>query len=278
MDETSVETARGRFGVRLSGPEQGPVAILLHGFPDDASTFDALRRTLADRGHRAVAPYLRGYHPSPLDGPLTLDALVADLLSLSDALSPDRPVAFVGHDYGSQIGYVAMTRAPERFAAAVTLAGAHPAVINRNVKRLPRQWWMSRYIIFFQLGRLADHAVERDDFAYVERLWRRWAPGFEPPAAHLERVKATLRRSMPAPVAMYRGGGFDVAPEPIGVPTLFIAGRQDGCLSPSLSRGQAALFTGGYEERLWENVGHFPHLERSDDTASAATGWFARHL
>ena len=210
MAEEMIVTPNGRFAVRSTGAEDAPVVLLLHGFPDDASTFDQLGQTLADQGYRAVAPYLRGYAPSPLDGPLTLDALVADLLALAGVMSPHRPIGFVGHDYGAQIGYLAMTRAPERFAAAVTLAGAHPAVINRRMKKLPRQWWMSRYIILFQLGDVADRAVARDHFAYVERLWRRWSPGFTPPPRHLARVKATLGRSMPAPIAMYREGSFDV--------------------------------------------------------------------
>lgn len=276
MDETTIDAATGRFGARTAGPSDGPLALLLHGFPDDASTFDALAARLSGEGYRAVAPYLRGYAPSPLDGPMTLEALADDLLAIADALSPDRPVRFVGHDYGAQIGYVAMTRAPHRFTAAVTLAGAHPAAINRNMRRMPRQWWMSRYIVFFQLGRVADRAVEKNDFAYVERLWRRWAPGFSPPPEHLARVKETLRRSMPSPVAMYREGGFDVPATPIAVPTLFIGGTDDGCLLPELARGQDALFTQGYAAEIWKGVGHFPHLERPYEIARAALDWFAR--
>jgi pimeloyl-ACP methyl ester carboxylesterase len=275
MDEMMIDTPNGSFAVRSAGADDAPVVLMLHGFPDDASTFDDLGHALAAEGYRAVAPYLRGYAPSPLDGPLTLDALIADLLALADALSPNHPVYFVGHDYGAQIGYLATTRAPERFGAAVMLAGAHPAAINRRMKRLPRQWWMSRYIIFFQFGGVADRAVARDDFAYVERLWRRWSPGFIPPPAHLARVKATLRRSMPAPVAMYREGGFDVPADPIAVPTLFITGEKDGCLLPQLSNGQDAIFTNGYKRELWSDVGHFPHLEQPSRSAKAIVAWFA---
>lgn len=278
MDEMMIDTSRGRFGVRTAGPADGPAVILLHGFPDDASTFDTLATELAEAGYRAYAPYLRGYAPSPLAGPLTLKALVDDLLGLADALSPNRPIGFVGHDYGAQIGYLAMTKAPQRFAAAVTLAGAHPAVINRSMRRLPRQWWMSRYIIFFQFGRWADRTVAKDDFAYVEQLWRRWSPGFTPPPEHLAHIKDTLRRSMPAPVAMYRAGGFDVPAEPIRVPTLFICGAEDGCLLPQLAEGQEALFPGGYAAQTWPGVGHFPHLERPRETGDAVVSWFQERV
>jgi len=170
-----------------------------------------------------------------------------------------------------------LARAPARFRAAVLLAGAHPAAIARNSRRLPRQLWLSRYLVFFQLGPLADRAVARRDFAAGDRLWRRWAPGFPPPADHLARVKDTLRRSMPAPVAMYRAGGFGIGTDPIATPTLFLCGADDGCALPGLARGQDAFFTDGYCEQTWPGVGHFPHLERPDRTAAAVRDWLDRH-
>lgn len=269
-----LDTPRGTFGVRSAGDPAAPLVLCVHGFPDDASTFDALAAGLVATGRRVVAPYLRGYAPSPLDGSLAFGDLVDDLGAILDALAPTGPVAYVGHDYGAQLGYAALTRWPERFAAAVLLAGVHPALITRNARRFPRQLWLSRYILFFQLRGLADRAVARDDFAYVDRLWRRWAgPGFSPPPEHLRTVKATLRASMPAPVAMYRGGGFDLPPDPIAVPTLFLAGADDGCSLPGLADGQETLFTATYEARTWTGVGHFPHLERPADTLHAIRHW-----
>lgn len=273
---TQVATPRGSFGVRRHGGG-GPVVLCVHGFPDDASTFDGLATSLARAGHRVTAVNLRGYAPSPLDGSLDTDALVEDLLAVVDAESPDAPVGLVGHDYGAQLGYSALARAPRRFRAAILLAGAHPAVVQRNARRSPRQLWMSRYIVFFQLGAMAEHRVARDDFAYVERLWRRWAPGFTPPPEHLARVKRTLAASMPAPVAMYRGSGFAVPEEPIAVPTLFVCGADDGCALPFLADGQEALLTSGYRAERWEATGHFPHLEHPDRTAGAVLDWFGDH-
>ena len=248
--------------------------MCLHGFPDDASTFDGLAVSLAEAGYRVAAVNLRGYAPSPLDGSLALDDLVDDLLAVVDAVSPDAPVALIGHDYGAQLAYPAMARAPHRFTAAVLLAGAHPAVVQRNARRSLRQLWMSRYIVFFQFGSFADRRVARHDFAYVESLWRRWAPGFTVPAEHLDHVKATLAASMPAPVAMYRGGGFDVDEQEIRVPTLFVCGAHDGCAMPSIADGQDTLFADGYRAETWTDTGHFPHLEHPGRTAEAVIDWF----
>jgi pimeloyl-ACP methyl ester carboxylesterase len=76
---------------------------------------------------------------------------------------------------------------------------------------------------------------------------------------------------------MYRGGGFDLRPEPIAVPTLFIAGADDGCSRPELADGQDTLFTAGYEVRIWPGVGHFPHLERPAEAGAAVADWLSRH-
>jgi pimeloyl-ACP methyl ester carboxylesterase len=275
---SALATRRGSFGVRWHGQGDGPVVLCQHGFPDDASTFDELAANLADAGLRVAAVNLRGYAPSPLDGSLDLPELVADLLAVIDELSPDAPVGFVGHDFGAQLGYPAMASAPHRFAAAVLLAGAHPAFVTRNARRSLRQLWASRYLVFFQLGALADRAVARDDFAYVEKLWRRWAPGFTPPEEHLTRVKATLAASMPAPTAMYRAGGFNVAEQPIAVPTLVVNGADDGCARPFLGDGQERLFTAAYRAETWPATGHFPHLEHPDRSAESIRDWLLPHL
>lgn len=271
---SALSTPRGSFGVRRFG-DTGPLVVCVHGFPDDATTFDALGVSLADAGMRVAAVNLRGYAPSPLEGSLHADDLVEDVLAVIDCLSPDDPVTLVGHDYGAQLAYSALARAPRRFTAAVMLAGAHPVVLQRNARRSPRQLWMSRYILFFQLGRFAERWVARDDFAYVDALWRRWAPGWAPPAGHLVQVKRTLAASMPAPVAMYRAGGFADDDQLIEVPTLYVCGADDGCALPSLADGQDRLFTSAYRADTWSDTGHFPHLEHPRRTVDAVLAWIA---
>ena len=271
-----VTTALGPFGVRLYG-DDGSWVVCLHGFPDDASTWDRLAAELTDDGFRVAALNLRGYTPSPLDGPLDTASLVADLHAVVEAISPDEPVALIGHDYGAQLAYTALADRPDRFSAAVLFSGAHPAFVARGARRHPRQLWMSRYIVFFQLGALADRAVSRRDFAYVDRLWRRWsAPGFTPPTEHLSHVKRTLAGSMPAPVAMYRAGGFGGDARPIDVPTLYVTGVEDGCALPVLAAGQEELFTAPYCAETWPDVGHFPHHEAPARSRRAVADWLRR--
>jgi len=91
-------------------------------------------------------------------------------------------------------------------------------------------------------------------------------------------VKGTLAASMPAPVAMYRAGGFDVAEQPIDVPTLVINGADDGCARPFLCDGQDRLFTSAYRAETWPRTGHFPHLEHPGRTAESVLAWLTPHL
>jgi pimeloyl-ACP methyl ester carboxylesterase len=83
---------------------------------------------------------------------------------------------------------------------------------------------------------------------------------------------------MPAPVAMYRAGGFNVAEEPIAVPTLVINGADDGCARPFLCDGQEELFTSAYRAETWPRTGHFPHLEQPDRTARSIIDCLLPHL
>lgn len=271
----SVNTSRGKFGIRRLGFGNGKRVLCLHGFPDDASTFDGLSSELSIQDFDVAALYLRGYDPSVLEGPYDLGLLVEDLLAVLDTLGWSEPVYLIGHDYGAQIGFAALAQHPRRFQAAVALSGAHPAAIAKNTRRHPRQIWMSRYIIFFQLGGIADRRVARNGYQYIERLWKRWSPTFELDRAHRNSVIATIDKSMPAPIAMYRGGGFGIGPRPISVPTLFITGADDGCVLPQMSDGQELLFSSAYEREVWERTGHFPHLEHPERTSAAVERWFA---
>ena len=90
---TTIEIPLDEFTVRALhwGPDDGPLAILLHGFPDSAGTWRHLGPALAARGYRVVAPYNRGYAPTDLapDDAYQLGALVADVIAIHEALGGD---------------------------------------------------------------------------------------------------------------------------------------------------------------------------------------------
>lgn len=269
----TLPTSRGTWGVRSEGPQDDVTVLLLHGFPDVAETFAGLQAALAAGGRRSVAMTTRGYAPSPLASPYGLVQMADDVAAVVAALGGG-PVDLVGHDYGGQVGWAVLQRTPALVRRAVLLAAPHPASIARNAPRHPAQWWRSRYIVGFQVPRLAEWRVRRRDFRYVERLWQRWSgPGWDPPADHLQRVRVVLRHSMPAPVAMYRGGGFDLPPTPVDVPVLSVLGRDDGCVLPATADGEQALVSADHRSVVLAGVGHWPHLEAPDAVAELVLDW-----
>jgi len=270
--ERTVQTPRGDFPALVEGPEGGPVALLLHGFPDVPHTFAQTMKLLAAGGMRAVAPYLRGYAPGPLGGPFDVETVAADVAAMALALSPTRPVTLVGHDWGAACSYVAAARFSKMFDALITVAVPHPLAFLASLAREPAQLRRSWYMLLFQAPWLAERALERDGFALVDRLWADWSPGFTPPPGHLDRVKGCLAASMPRPLGYYRamawppaqavGRLFDGSARRIAVPTLYLHGRRDGCIGEGSGRGQERYFTGPFRAESIDDAGHFLPIER----------------
>lgn len=269
-----VATARGRFAALTAGSPDAPVVLCLHGFPDSPGTFGALMAALAAAGFRAVAPWLRGYAPSPLGGEFGAESLGADLLALCSALHADR---VIGHDWGALAVYAALAQAPSALRCAVTMAVPLPAAMRQNFPLAPLQLWRSRYMLLFQLP-FAAYLLGHHNFAYVDELWRRWSPNFTPPPAHLAEVKTTLLTSGVAPLNHYRAmlrhpGSGILRPLQSTTPLLYLAGANDGCIHAELGRGQAALLRGRYDERIYPGAGHFLHLERPREVAADIIAW-----
>lgn len=263
-----------RFAAIACG--EGPLVLCLHGFPDVPATWAPVMQRLAARGYRCVAPWLRGYAPSTTEGPFTVDHLGGDAIALARALSPERPAFLLGHDWGALAAHAAIARAPERFAAAVIASVPHPARLVASYLRHPSQLARSWYIGFFQLPRLPERAL---DAGLVERLWRAWSPGYDPPRDHLREVARTLARSEHAPLGAYRALARSLALEVprwprIRVPTLYLHGARDGCLAPEIARGQERAFEGPHrEERV--DAGHFAPLEAPERVAELALAWIS---
>ena len=179
VETGSVQAGELEFAYLRAGGD-GPLALCLHGFPDTPHTWRHLLPRLAERGYRAVAPFSRGYAPTgvPSDGVYQTGALAADANALHDALGGDGDAVIIGHDWGAVATYGAAAHEPHRWARVVGLAvppaGAVAAAFVSNVDQLQRSW----YMFFFQHP-LSDLIVPANDFAFVERLWSQWSPGFD---------------------------------------------------------------------------------------------------
>lgn len=266
MREARIETARLTFAVLEDGPQDGPLALLLHGFPDSPWTWRHLLPDLAAAGYRAVVPFLRGYHPTPVpsDGDYTVGALGADANALHDVLGNGRPAVLIGHDWGAAATYAAVLASPERWscavAAAVPLTGGSGLDLF-SYEQMRRSW----YSFLLQLAP-ATAVVRESDLAFVARLWADWSPGYAS-ETDVEHAKACLRPAgcLEAAIEYYRAnpsGHPAVAPGLPGRPLLYLHGQDDGCIGIDVVRAARDCFPPGTQVEILDGAGHFLQLER----------------
>jgi pimeloyl-ACP methyl ester carboxylesterase len=259
-----------------AGPEEGPLALCLHGFPDSAWTWRFLAPDLADAGYRVVAPFLRGYAPSavPADERYQAGVLALDALALHTALGGDGSAVLVGHDWGALAAYGAASGGPERWRRVV--AAAVPPALSVQSLFSYEQVKRSFYMFVFQ-SPLAEVVVGADDLLFLDRLWADWSPGYDP-SDDLPRVKDCLRdpAHLTAALGYYRAtlGALPQDPAladlqaatgaPPPQPTLYLHGTDDGCMGVSLADGVEEVLAPGSRVERVPGTGHFLHLERPD--------------
>lgn len=283
---SSLHTDRLALHYRDTGPERGPVAVLLHGWPDDIATWDALRRALNAAGWRTLVPYLRGFGPNRFLDPDTprsgqLSAVAADALALPDRLGIQR-FAVIGHDWGARAAYILAALHPDRVSHCVALSVGYTPPGAPPLRQAENYW----YQWYFHTAS-GQAALERDRRALCRYLWQRWAPewrdretAFETAATAFDNpdwLAITLHSYQqrwghvegdPA----YRHWEAQLAGFPaITVPSLVIHGRHDSCNDPTTSENRDG-FHGHYRRALLA-AGHFPHREQPGAVNQLVTEW-----
>lgn len=272
---------------------EGPLVLLLHGFPDHARSWRHQLPVLADAGYRAVAMNLRGYEPSsqPSDGDYSRETIATDVIGFLDELGTDT-VHLVGHDWGAVITYTAGARAPERFKSLTTLAVPHVGRFLTETIKYPRQLRLSWYMALFQLPGLADYIVERNDFAFIRMLWRKWSPEWDIPEDELLQVIETLRAPgvRRAALAYYRAAlsprSFPISRKAraaacyqVPVPTLAMTGESDGCIDTHVFQKlmNPDDFPRGLDVQRISGAGHFPHQEKPHRVNELLLAWIRKN-
>ncbi|MDP3276327.1 MAG: alpha/beta hydrolase [Deltaproteobacteria bacterium] len=282
---SSTRTRSGTFGVlTITAPEVPPreTVLYLHGFPDHPLSCMGFLTRIARSGRRVVAPFLRGYAPSPIDGPFTLEQLVDDAVALLDTLAPRERVSVVGHDWGAAITYGLCALHPTRVRRAVTMAVPH-SLQFLSALRDPSQRKRSAYMALFQLPWLPEALLRLPHGLLVRALWRRWSPGFSLDAQAQRALLHTLTQSGAAPIEFYRAMTRPVGAAiarlrgpmaaPITVPVLHLQGARDGCIAPSACVGQERYFSGEFASEVVPSVGHFLAHEAPEVIATRVISW-----
>jgi pimeloyl-ACP methyl ester carboxylesterase len=283
MERGTVEANGIEFAYLEAG--EGPLVLLLHGFPDDAWTYEHQLEALAANGYRAVAPFMRGYQPT---GPAPDDrydgeALAADVAGLVDALG-DGPAFVIGNDWGGFATHATGALHPEAVRRAIVINIGHPATFLSTLAH-PRQLHHIFHFWLFQRDALAAGAIRGSDMALIDYLWDYWsAPGHDY-REHLDRLKAeTLAPEGALEAALrYYPGLVDMPAERpeaaakmqghIGVPTLTIFGDHDP--PRELSEGEHVHFDAEYRLEIVAGAGHFVHREQPDEVNRLMLEWLA---
>ena len=232
-------------GVRLHYVEagEGPLVVLLHGFPEFWYSWRRQIPALAQAGFHVVAPDMRGYNLS--DKPKGWRAYDADLLA-DDVAGlvrhfGEQRAHIVGHDWGAAVAYALAMRHPQVVRRLAILNVPHPARMLEAF-RTSRQLRKSWYMFFFQLPWLPEHLMAREEYSFAKRSLRagskgsfsdedleRYVRAWSQPGALTGMVnyyRAALRRSPRGTIARMT---------PIEAQTLVIWGERDRYLGSELA-------------------------------------------
>jgi pimeloyl-ACP methyl ester carboxylesterase len=260
--QTTSASAHGQRFV-YSDTGEGPLVVLVHGFPDTPRGWEGTRKALNDAGYRTIVPYLRGYHPETIVPGRAYGSreISEDAVRLLDAVDAEQAV-LVGHDWGASIAYRAAALAPERVRALCALAIPHPRLLARSLGLL----WRGRHFITLRLPS-GPWLARRDDFAYLDTLMRRWAPQWSGPER--EQSLADVKRCFADPqvlraaLAYYRDASLGEDLAAIAQPALVVGGTTDIIDTQAFTRSPE-VFEGPCEVLICEGAGHWPHREDED--------------
>lgn len=238
----------------------GRPVLIVHGFPDHPIGLFNLAEDVASHGFQCIVPALPGFWLSsrPADGDFTPRTIGRDLVCVLDDLDL-ASVAYVGHDWGAELGYPLMAAEPTRFSSFTALGTPHPLGygIRRSVLHELRSAWYAYFLAY-----APDAAAVARSPEWLTALMQTWSPGLLWPA--WPDVVATYGQPgvLEAVCAYYRAN-LDASLEApvISMPSLLIHGGQDGCISPNNYPDLAAYFPGGVDDVLLPEVGHWPHIE-----------------
>lgn len=283
--ERFVSTNHIRLHVIQAGPDAGPLAILLHGFPEFWYGWRHQIDSLAAKGYRVWVPDQRGYNQS--DKPqgvadYSLDCLADDVVGLIDAAGAER--AFLaGHDWGTAAAWWVAARNPNRIARLAILNVPHPVVMQRHIWRSPRQMLRSWYIGFFQIPRLPEYLASWNNYQPIVRMLR----ASSHPGTFADDDLALYRKAWSAPGALtamlnwyraiVRKPPRHLADPRIHVPTLILWGVKDIALGSELAPASLAMCDDG-DLVFFENATHWVQHEEPEQVNSLLHAFFEKGI
>ena len=245
---------------------EGPLVVLLHGFPAFWYTWREQIAPLANAGFRVVAPDLRGYNLSSKPGDFTdytADKPAADIRALIRELGSQKATV-IGHDWGGSVAWTLAMNSPEVVDRLVILNAAHPRKLNEGLKHL-RQLRRSWYFFYFQLKGSPERHAARDNWkffkefldaepAYTDQQLDRYTEAWSQPGAvkgMIDYYRAAVRLGSKQKVL------------PISAPTLVIWGQDDRYLGADLAEPHQEDVPNLVAVERLENASHWVHHDKA---------------
>jgi pimeloyl-ACP methyl ester carboxylesterase len=261
-----------RLHAIVAGPEDGPLAVLLHGFPENWYSWRHQIPLLTELGYRVVAPDQRGYNLSEKPRGVAayqISHLTADVLGLLHAFGRDS-ATIIGHDWGGVVAWRFAMEFPSALERLVVMNAPHPQAFARELRRSWEQRFRSWYALFFHLPWIPEALLTFAPRATANLVFQRTVTRAEAFSEQdLTRMAAALAQpgAMRAMLNWYRAAlwfSSIMPPRRIGAPTLLLWGEEDAALSKSLTFNLVE-WVPQIQVRYILNCGHWVQNEAPDE-------------
>jgi pimeloyl-ACP methyl ester carboxylesterase len=274
----TIQTRLLEIAYRDDGPRDGRVVLLLHGWPDDASTWDAIIPILNEAGLRTIGPTTRGFGETRFLSPETprtgnTAMLALDAIEMLDGLEVVKFMV-AGHDWGANMAEMLAIGWPDRVERIAMLST--PSRLG-GLKTPP--FWHARlqWYHWLQATKRGAQAVREDPKGFARIMWETWSPKGWFDDAVFQRVSSAFENPDWVDVTLhsYRSRWGEAEPDPasqwlddrvkatqtLALPTIYFQGECDGVNPPATTERMAEKFTGPFERLVLDGVGHFPTRE-----------------
>jgi pimeloyl-ACP methyl ester carboxylesterase len=288
----SLRTVELEIAYLEAGPADGQPVVLFHGFPDCARSYSEVMIELANRGYKAVAPFLRGFAPTrfldettPRTGDMA--ALGQDAIDFFDALALKNAI-IVGQDWGSSVAEILTFSRQSQVSKLVKLnwygvySMAEPAS-GFNYQQMRNSWYI--WLLNTPLG---EPVTTFDTENFCRALWEQWSPSWKPEqlTTAFDDAKASFQTPDFSKIVLhaYRSGvsrlGGDkrhdelrsvIQKAPAVTCDAIVLSGADDPVEGAPLRDEAInrYFTGAFRHKAVEGAGHFIHRQRPDEVINA---------
>lgn len=269
------------FDVTDAGPADGPVVVLLHGFPQFRDSWDGVIQRLTAQGYRCLAPDQRGYSPNARPArrrdyrtPLIVD----DVRALIDTAGAER-VHLVAHDWGAVAAWSFAGTHPDRLATVNPISVPHPAAFLRAIVT-SRQVLSSWYMYAFQLPVLPERMMIGDGSQWQKLSKRLQDSGLTRERADRDAKRMAEDGTLTAAVNWYRAMMLNKPGEitkKTTVPTMFLWGDQDQFCKPAGALACGKYVDAPYRFERFEGGSHWLPEEQTDAVSKLLLDHFASY-